>query len=208
MRKPLFCTITVSLALACSSCGHSASRYPVTGKITVNGVPAAGATVIFQRRGADLMNEQTVMGVVREDGAFSLVCGPYGEGAPPGEYDVFIEWRHRAERAKGPLGTDRLKGHYADRNHPRLNAVVKAEPTDLPPFDLTDVTVAKADLKPDPLDGPRFRKRGDGKPHFFINGKEVDPATAEKIMREGPGGKGFLFKKSDGEPEQKKQKAP
>ena len=218
MQKPLFCTMAATLALACSSCGHSTKLYPVTGKVTVNGTPAAGAAVFLQRQGVDPMNEQTIMGVVREDGSFSLVSGPYDEGAAPGEYDVFIEWRHRAERAKGHMGTDRLKGHYADRNHPRLHAVVNSGPTDLPPFDLTDVTVTKADLVADANPGPR---KPAGKPHFFINGKEVDPETAEKIMREGPGGKkiqvkagagpggkAFMFKKGDAEPDQKKQKAP
>jgi hypothetical protein len=151
MQKRLFCTMTVILALACSACGHSPSLYPVNGKVTVNGTPAAGASIIFQRQGADLMNEQTIMGIVRDDGTFSLVSGRYGEGAPPGEYDVFVEWRHRSERAKGPRGTDRLKGYYADRTHPRLHALVKAEATDLPPFDLTEVTVTQADLKePEP----------------------------------------------------------
>ena len=229
MQKPLFCTMIATLALACSSCGQSPKLYVVNGKVTVNGIPAAGAAVIFQRQGVDLMNEQTVMGVVREDGAFSLVCGPYGEGAPPGEYDVFIEWRHRAERAKGPMGTDRLKGHYADRKHPRLHAVINPEPTDLPPFDLTDVTLTKADLKPDLADARPAPKGGDGKSHLFINGKEVDPKTAEKIMREGPGGKkirfeagaggkiefkagpggkGYMFKKGDAGPDEKKQKSP
>jgi hypothetical protein len=228
MQKLLFCTMTLTLALACSSCGHSPSLYPVNGKVTVNGVPAAGASIIFQRHGVDLMNEQTVMGVVREDGSFNLVCGPHGEGAPPGEYDVFVEWRHRAEKAKGPMGTDRLKGHYADRNHPRVHALVKAEPTDLPPFDLTEVTVTQADLKePPPRMPPGLRGK---KPGIYINGKLVDEETAKKIMREGPKGKkiqvigggpgvkpfglggpegkAFLFKKVDGEPDQKTQKAP
>jgi hypothetical protein len=221
MQKLLFCTMTVTLALACSSCGHSPSLYPVTGKVTVNGTPAAGATVIFQRQGAELMNEQTIMGIIREDGSFSLVSGRSGEGAPPGEYDVFVQWRHRTERPKGPLGTDRLKGHYADRNHPRLHALVKAEPTDLPPFDLTEVTVSQADLKePEPRGMRELRRK---KPGIYINGKPVDEETAKRIMREGPkgkkievigrpgdgpGGKAFMFKKGDREPDQKTEKAP
>ncbi|HLJ95171.1 MAG TPA: hypothetical protein VKU02_18485 [Gemmataceae bacterium] len=218
MQKALFGVITALLALACSSCGRSPKLYPATGKVTVNGTPAAGASVFFQRQGADLVNEQTIMGIVREDGSFSLVSGSSGEGAPPGEYDVFIEWRHRVERAKGPLGTDRLKGHYADRKHPRLHAVVNPAPTDLPPFDLTEGNVAKADLVADTNPG---LKKPAGKPHFFINGKEVDPETAEKIMRAGPREKGVkitikgapankanLFKKGDGEPDQKIQKSP
>jgi hypothetical protein len=188
MQKPLFCTSAAALALACCSCGHSPNLYPVTGKVLVKGAPAAGATVFFQRRGADLLNEHTIMGVVGAGGSFNLVCGPYGEGAPPGKYDVFVEWRHRAERAKGPLGSDRLKGHYADRNHPRLHAVVNAEPTDLPPFDLTEVTVTQADLK-EPEPGHGIRGLRGKKPGIYIDGKPVDEETAKRIMREGPKGK-------------------
>jgi hypothetical protein len=185
MQKPLFCTMIATLALACSSCGQSPKLYPVTGKVLVKGTPAVGATVFLQRQGVDPMNEQTIMGVSGEDGAFSLVCGPYGEGAPPGEYDVFIEWRHRAERAKGPMATDRLKGHYADRNHPLLHAVVHAEPAHLPPFDLTEVHVTKADLQPDRTDAAPAPK-GRGTPRLFLNGKPVDPETAKKILNGKP----------------------
>jgi hypothetical protein len=213
MQKPLFCSMIAALTLGCSSCGHSPSLYPVTGKVLVKGAPAAGATVFFERHDAGLMNEQTIMGIVGEDGSFRLVSGPHGEGAPPGEYDVFVEWRHRAERAKGPLGTDRLKGHYGDRNHPRLHAVVKSEPTDLSPFDLTEVNVTQADLKePEPGHGKPGLHR---KPGIYINGKPVDEETAKRIMREGPGGKKiewirrpadkpFLFGPGMGAPAQEK----
>jgi hypothetical protein len=239
MQKPLFCTMSAVLALAllalaCSSCGRSPKLYPVTGKVTVNGTPAAGAAVFLERQGVGGTSEQTIMGIVREDGSFSLVSGPYGEGAPPGEYDVFVDWRHRAMAAKGPMGTDRLKGHYADRNHPRLHAVVNPEPTKLPPFDLTEVKVTQADLK-EPVVTPRMPRELRGKkPGIYIDGKKVDEETAKKILREGPGGKkiqiigggpgvkpfgiggpgdkSFMFKGAvkpiDGEPDQKKQKSP
>jgi hypothetical protein len=230
MRKPLFGTLTATLALTASSCGHSPSLYPVHGKLTVNGVPAAGAAIFLERQGVGLANEQTIMGIVGEDGSFRIVCGRYGEGAPPGDYEVFVEWRHRAERPKGPMGTDRLKGHYADRKHPRLHALVKAEPTDLPPFNLTEVKVTQADLK-EPEPGHRMPPGLRGKkPGIYINGKLVDEETAKKILREGPKGKkiqvigggpgvkpfglggpegkAFMFKKGDGEPDQKTQKAP
>ena len=44
------------------------------------------------------MNDHTIMGIVQEDGSFELVSGLPGEGHPPGEYDVLIEWR----RTSGP----------------------------------------------------------------------------------------------------------
>ena len=58
MPKPSFGTMTAILtlallALACSSCGHSAKLYPVTGKVLVKGTPAVGATVFLQQQGAD-----------------------------------------------------------------------------------------------------------------------------------------------------------
>ncbi len=137
MKKGLFCA-TAALALACSSCSNG--LYPVSGKVTYKSEPAAGATVFLQRQGGDHQNEHMIMGIVQEDGSFTLVCGPLGKGAPPGEYDVLIEWKRAANHAKGLAQKvpDRLKGRYADPKHPRLHAMVKAETNNLPPFELTD----------------------------------------------------------------------
>jgi hypothetical protein len=137
MKKGLFYA-PAALALACTSCGNG--LYPVSGKATYKGEPAAGATVFLQRQGADPRNEPMIMGIVQENGSFTLVCGSLGEGAPPGEYAVLIEWKRSSNHAKGLAQKvpDRLKGRYADPKHPRLHAVVKAETNNLPPFELTD----------------------------------------------------------------------
>jgi hypothetical protein len=131
-------------ALACSGCAREI--YPVAGKVTHQGAPAAGATVFLLRRGAEPMNEPLTMGIVKADGSFTLVCGSLGEGAPPGDYDVLIEWKEARKTAKGPAqhgpghpslkSPDRLQGRYADPKHPRLHAVVKAQTNQLPPFEL------------------------------------------------------------------------
>ena len=91
------------------------------------------------------MNDHTIMGIVREDGSFELVSGLPGKGAPPGTYDVLIEWsahqvpvvgtRARGRRHQAP---DVLKGRYADPKRPLLHATVEAKATNLPPFELTD----------------------------------------------------------------------
>lgn len=145
MKKGLCCVIA-TLALACGSCGNS-GIYPVSGKVTFQGTPASGATVFFSRQGGDAMSEHLIMGIVQGDGSFELVCGSLGKGAPPGEYNVLIEWRrtpnqarhglHSAPGAKGRR-PDRLKGRYADPKHSRLRAVVKAGVNELSPFALTD----------------------------------------------------------------------
>jgi hypothetical protein len=128
------------MAVSFTSCGKANRLYPVFGTVTYKGAPAAGAAVFFHRQGADPMNEHAVMGIVQEDGSFTLVCGAAGQGAPPGQYDVLIEWKQDQNHGKGLAhkGRDRLKGRYADRKHPRLHAVVNTESNHLSPFELTD----------------------------------------------------------------------
>jgi hypothetical protein len=139
MKKPLWCSMAL-VAFAGASCGNVNNLYPVAGAVAYKGQPAAGAAVVFRRPGGDGMNEHTIMGIVQEDGSFSLVCGSLGQGAPPGEYDVLVEWKKNLKQPKGLAvkGQDRLKGRYADPKHVRLHAVVKAETNQLPPFELTD----------------------------------------------------------------------
>ena len=139
MNKLLFC-LTAPLVLVCASCGKNSNIFPVSGKVTWNGVPAAGAVVFFQRPGIDPMNEQTIMGIVRDDGTFELVCGALGTGAPAGDYDVLIEWKRVAGQSKGrpQPGPDKLAGRYADPKNPLLHATVEAKATYLPPFELFD----------------------------------------------------------------------
>ena len=84
---------------------------------------------------------------------------------------MLIEWRNRAERAKGSQGPDRLKGRYTDRRHPLLHAVVTARPNHLPPFDLRGVDLAAAAPPPKKPERPKG---------FFLNGKAVDPESAPK----------------------------
>jgi len=138
--KPHLLAAMAAVALACTSCRNSNGLYPVSGRVTYNGDPAVGATVFLYRRGADRVNEHMIMGIVQEDGSFTLVCGALGAGAPPGEYDVLIQWRQGSPRSRGPAekAPDRLQGRYADPARPLFSAVVKAATNHLPPFELMD----------------------------------------------------------------------
>ena len=137
-KKAWLCATAV-LTLVSGSCGRS-GLYPVSGKVMYKGEPAAGASVHFIRQGGNPMNEHAIMGIVEADGSFTLVCGHLGSGAPPGEYDVLIEWKQVTHQAKGQpqKGADKLRGRYCNAARPLLHAVVKAEANDLPPFELTD----------------------------------------------------------------------
>jgi len=139
MRKLLWCATAV-FGLACTSCGNSNHLYPVSGTVAYKGQPAAGAAVFFRRPGGDAMNDHVIMAIVQEDGSFAVVCGSLGEGAPPGEYDVLIEWQQDLSPGKGLAHRrrDRLQGRYADPKHPCFHAVVRVESNRLPPFELTE----------------------------------------------------------------------
>ncbi len=135
MRK-IVCCVTTVLLLACASCSKN-RIYPVSGKVTYNGAPAAGATVFFYPEGGAPANEHFIMGAVEPDGTFELVCGSLGKGAPAGQYDVTIEWKPR-NKGHPRRGPDKLEGRYADRKAPLLHARVEASATIVPPFDLSD----------------------------------------------------------------------
>src|SRR5262245_17453617 len=139
MATRLLPIAVAACAIACSSC-NSSGLYPVSGKVLVNGEPAVGATVTFVRKGsADPLKEPTPQGTVGEDGTFTL-RGPGGDGAPPGEYVVLVEWKEGAGgkhgRAPALSAPDRLKKKYLDPNKPLLTATVEAKTNNLPPFDL------------------------------------------------------------------------
>lgn len=145
MRNFLWCLAAVS---ALSSAACSTYLAPVTGKVTYKGAPAAGATVLFYRQTADSESDPLVAGTVQADGSFELACGASGKGAPPGQYDVLVVWRSptpcacgRATPAAGGRPervADKLNGRYADRQNPRFRVIVKDEPNELAPFELSD----------------------------------------------------------------------
>ena len=145
-----------SVSLTLVGCGTGDGLYPVYGKVTYKGEPAVGATVSFFRQKPDPSHEEIPQAQVQDDGSFRLESGDRGRGASPGPYIVLVEWRqgplrsHRLDKVR-PSGQeitqggksvlradDRLKGRYVDSAHPRLNAEVKAQTNNLPPFELTD----------------------------------------------------------------------
>jgi hypothetical protein len=130
-------SLAAVLLLACVSCANQ-GLYPVSGSVTYEGAPAAGAAVFFYRHGGDPMNDPMLMGIVQDDGSFEIVCGSLGKGAPVGDYDVVIQWKQPSNQGKGLANhaTDKLRGRYADRKRPLLHAMVEAKANLLPPFEL------------------------------------------------------------------------
>jgi hypothetical protein len=104
----------------------------VTGSVTVNGKPAAGAFVLFiPKAEAAGSKDPRPRGTVADDGTFKLSTYGEDDGAPPGEYWVAITWP-----ANGRDDEDRLGGRYGPASKNRPSATVGAAPTTLPPFSL------------------------------------------------------------------------
>jgi hypothetical protein len=144
------------LALVGLGCGGTDGLYPVEGKVTHRGEPAAGAVVTLVPTGGAAASGVIPRGEVSAEGWFRVESGDLGPGAAPGSYAVLIEWRQGALRthrldAKGTvarkaarenkpllIADDRLHGRYADVAHPRFRAEVKPEANTLSTFDLMD----------------------------------------------------------------------
>jgi hypothetical protein len=85
MPRKLLCLLPCAL-LALASC--SQQRYPVEGKVTLDGHPLKTGTVLFW---TDAKAERSGLprGDIRTDGSYSLHTGG-AEGAPAGTYKVTV----------------------------------------------------------------------------------------------------------------------
>jgi hypothetical protein len=133
--------------LLLSSCSGSNGLYPVHGKVFYKGEPAAGAEVIFHPRGDNDPNVPRPTATVQEDGTYSLISFGKGEGAPPGEYYVFVRWIENnlppsmtkgKKKTMKPVPADIFKGRYQNHAAPKFFAEVKPENNEVPPFELND----------------------------------------------------------------------
>ncbi len=136
--------VALMLALA-AGCSKKGSK--VTGKVLVNGQPAGGATVVLTPVANPKSMDKKPNALTRDDGTFELNTLADGDGVEPGDYLVSITWPGKPKPSAQPKGlsggdderataADQLRSKYADPQSSGLKATVKAEATELPPFDL------------------------------------------------------------------------
>lgn len=117
-----------------SGCGSDAPKVntvPVTGKVTYNGQPVAGATVAFIPTNPD---GRAAQGVTDEQGVYTLTTylGPNDQpaGAEPGDYKVTIQKKEVAGGAlpgKPPEGTDPTEMMQKQFNKEEMKSENEAE---------------------------------------------------------------------------------
>jgi hypothetical protein len=106
---------------------------PVSGKLTVNGKPAAGALVVLHPASGGLPTDVRPNAYAGKDGSFQLNTYAKGDGAPVGDYVVTVEWR-QLEKKQGQepqLGPNLAPKEYAKFNTSKLKASVPDGGTDL-----------------------------------------------------------------------------
>jgi hypothetical protein len=133
--------LTLALIPACTLLvGCEEARvpvFPVSGRVTYKGKPAAGAQIMLnavnQLQGDDI----APIGVVKGDGTFAITAYDPGDGAPEGEYVVTVQWFKLVTGAGGSgAGPNILPPKYASPLTSPVKVSVKGGPTEVPPIAL------------------------------------------------------------------------
>ncbi|AMV26029.1 hypothetical protein VT84_16640 [Gemmata sp. SH-PL17] len=141
-RKLWAYLVLVPFVFLLASCSDGRKKcYPISGKILVDGKPAADCFIyLYPANPADGEGkDRTIpLAVADENGAFALSTYGTGDGAPAGDYIVTFTWRERSGLLKNQYeGKDRLNGKYATVEKSPVRLTVEKKPTELPPFELT-----------------------------------------------------------------------
>jgi hypothetical protein len=127
MRLRLLPVVVLVLAAGCGGDGKPAA-VPAGGTVMYQNKPAVGALVVYSP--VDVAVEQAIggkaQGRVKEDGTFTLTMYADGDGAPPGEYNVLVQWPGKLSLSgEGGGGGDRFNGKYSNQQSPKFKFTVK-----------------------------------------------------------------------------------
>jgi hypothetical protein len=138
-------TLTAGVVLLLGCGDGRLPRSPVSGRVTVDGKPAAGAIVVLHpvAGGVPLEAEKIrPTGTCNRDGKFVLGTWELADGVPAGRWKATVQWFTAAGAADGAdpetahVETDRLGGAYGDPEATPLTVEVLAGPLELSAFEL------------------------------------------------------------------------
>lgn len=125
----------VPLVLGTAGCEEKRIEvFPVSGRVTYQGKPPAGAVVVLHPVATSPELEGVApSGTVGGDGAFTITVYDPGDGAPPGDYVATIQWRKYVP-AEGGAGPNVLPEQYASAATSPVKISVEKGPTQIPPI--------------------------------------------------------------------------
>lgn len=136
--------LTIAFVLASTGCGEAwhASTQPVTGAVTVNGKPPVGAVVQLEAIGEPVdVRQSRPLGIVQEDGTFTLKTYEPGDGAPIGDYKFLIHW---PVDYREPSSFDRLDHKYDQPETSQITISVVSGQSQLAPIAIENAKVTNA----------------------------------------------------------------
>jgi hypothetical protein len=119
---------------------------PVEGKLTINGKPAQGATVVLHPAdGRDFDSRGSrPQGDVDIGGAFRITTYQAGDGAPAGDYNVAVLWFGKSGKASADL----LSGAYARPEQTGIRVTVTPGIAELEPIEIKGARLTAPAVKP------------------------------------------------------------
>jgi hypothetical protein len=132
------CGIAIcALLVGCGGDKGWPKRYPVSGKVLVDGKPAVRATVKFNPSGPHADGKLYAPSTFTDDdGSFRMTTFEAGDGAPAGEYTVTVVANYAVKDGQDVPVPDLLGGRYSDPKKTPLKVTVREEDNALAPFDL------------------------------------------------------------------------
>lgn len=135
----------VAFATAACGCGEGGSDlkvpvFPVKGKVTFEGEPAAGAFVVFHPKTPPKSGDtpSNPRATVQPDGTFALTTSSEGDGAPVGDYAVTVQWMKPVKQGKDLVpGPNVVPKAYTEPASTPLKATVAESENALEPFAIT-----------------------------------------------------------------------
>ena len=140
MTARLACPWVVALSLFIAGCrepDEGPPIYPVTGRLLVDGEPAARAEVAFHRLGQPTPGLIPPFAVSEPDGTFRPSTNLSHDGAPAGDYALTVVWRkYRTVQGEDVAGEDQLSGRYSLPGKSGLKVTIHPGDNVLPPLEL------------------------------------------------------------------------
>jgi hypothetical protein len=106
--------------------------HPAVGIARAGKTPLVGAQIRLHPRGMALPDDAVPTATVQADGTFALTTFTKGDGAPPGDYVVTVQWFRVAK--DGSVGGNSLPKRYASPTTSPLSVTIREGKNDLPPF--------------------------------------------------------------------------
>jgi hypothetical protein len=145
-RRLAALALVPALAALCGCAEKWAEVFPVSGTLKYDGQIPVGARLVLNPVNPTSPDAAVPTGGVKADGSFVISSYTTGDGAPPGEYIVTIQWNKFDEKLGG-AGPNVLPEIYSSPKTSPIKVTVNGGgPTTLEPINISSKTVRAGGL--------------------------------------------------------------